>query len=87
MKRLLKPSIAGVARFFRKYRAGLVISGVTCVVSVGLYFAIYLVPHPNAALRFLADIELRTLDTRFQLRGPRPPEVVRPTRAPPVRRW
>jgi adenylate cyclase len=73
MKRPPKPSIAGVARFFRKYRAGLVISGVVCVVSVGLYFAIYLVPHPNAALRFLADIELRTLDTRFQLRGPRIP--------------
>jgi adenylate cyclase len=73
MKRPPKPSIAGVARFFGKYHAGLVISGVVCVISVGLYFAIYLAPHPNAALRFMADIELRTLDARFQLRGARQP--------------
>ncbi|MBZ5515055.1 MAG: adenylate/guanylate cyclase domain-containing protein [Acidobacteriia bacterium] len=78
MRHLPKPGIAGLVRFLRKYRAGLVISGAVCVISLGLYVALYLVPHPSPALRFLTDIELRTLDTRFQLRGPRRPgpEVV-----------
>ncbi|MBZ5545296.1 MAG: adenylate/guanylate cyclase domain-containing protein [Acidobacteriia bacterium] len=73
MKRPSKPGISGATRFFRKYRPGLVISGVVCVLSLGLYVAVYMVPHPIPALNFLADIELRTLDARFQLRGSRPP--------------
>jgi adenylate cyclase len=44
-----------------------------CIVSVALYTAVYLRPHPNPFLRFLVNIELKTLDVRFQLRGPRPP--------------
>jgi adenylate cyclase len=78
MKRPPKPSLSGLTRFFRKYRAGLLISGIVCVISLGLYAALYLAPHPSAALRFLTDVELRTLDARFQLRGSRKPgpEVV-----------
>jgi adenylate cyclase len=65
--------VSGLLRFVRTYRAGLFISGTVCLISLGLYVALYLAVHPHPMLRFLADIELRTLDVRFQLRGPRPP--------------
>jgi adenylate cyclase len=70
--------VSGLLGFIRTYRAGLLISGIVCLISLGLYVALYLAAHPHPMLRFLADIELRTLDMRFQLRGPRPPggEVV-----------
>lgn len=68
-KQLLFPLLA----FARRYRAGLVISGTTCLASLALYTALYLVPHPSRVLEFLADIELKTLDLRFLLRGPRQP--------------
>ena len=74
MKSKLGYYLSRLARFVRKQRAGMLISVVVCVISVGLYFAIYWGrPHPNAALRFLAEIELWTLDWRFQHRGRRPP--------------
>jgi adenylate cyclase len=57
-------------RFARKYRAGFLISGVVCLVSLGLYVALYWAGRPHPALRLLVDIEFRTLDIRFQLRGP-----------------
>lgn len=60
-------------RFARRYRAGLIISISFCLVSIGLYFPLYLIPHAHPFLRFLADIELRTLDMRFRLRGPKTP--------------
>ena len=60
-------------RFARQYRAGLIISGTICLLSLGSYIPFYLVAHPHPLLRLLADIELRTLDMRFRLRGPRPP--------------
>ena len=44
-----------------------------CIVSVALYAAVYLRAHPNPLLQFLANIELKTLDVRFQLRGTRAP--------------
>ena len=70
--------VSGLLGFIRTYRAGLLISGIVCLISLGLYVALYLAAHPHPMLRFLAVIELRTLDMRFQLRGPRPPggEVV-----------
>jgi adenylate cyclase len=73
MKSKLVHNLSRLARFVRKHRAGMLISVTVCVVSLGLYVALYLVPHPHPALQFLSDIELRTLDTRFQLRGRRPP--------------
>jgi len=60
-------------RFLRQYRVGLTISGIICLVSLGSYIPLYLVPHPHPLLRFLAEFELRTLDMRFRLRGTRPP--------------
>ncbi len=62
-----------LARFGRQYRPVLTISGVICILGVALYAAIYMVPHPPALLQFLADIELKTLDTRFLLRGTHQP--------------
>jgi adenylate cyclase len=78
MRRVLGQFVLGLLRFVRKYRTGLLISTAICLISLGLYVALYLAAHPHPALQFLADIELRTLDVRFQLRGPRPPgpEVV-----------
>ncbi len=73
IKRIFGQFASELLRFVRKHRGGLLISAVVCVISLGLYMALYLVPHPNPALRFLGDIELRTLDTRFLLRGARDP--------------
>lgn len=58
-----------LAGFGRQYRAGLLISGAIFLLSLGLYVPLYFVSHPHPLLRFLYDIELRTLDMRFQLRG------------------
>ena len=71
MKQGLREYASRLFRFTRKHRPGLMISMSVCVISLALYVAVYLVPHPNPALRFLSYIELRTLDTRFQLRGQR----------------
>ena len=60
-------------KFSRKHRGGFLISATVCVVSLGLYLALYLASRPEPMLQFLADIELRTLDMRFKLRGPRQP--------------
>lgn len=65
--------VSGLLKFVRTYRAGILISGTVCLISLALYVALYLAAHPHPMLRFLADIELRTLDVRFELRGPRPP--------------
>src|SRR3990172_2544985 len=62
-----------LVHFASKYRAGLLISSSVCLLSLALYVALYWVAHPHPALQLLADIEHRTLDMRFQLRGPRPP--------------
>jgi adenylate cyclase len=51
----------------------LTISGAICLLSLALYVPLYLVPQHYAFLQFLADIELKTLDTRFLLRGYREP--------------
>jgi adenylate cyclase len=58
-------------RFTRKNRAAFFISASMCAVSLALYGAVYF--HNNPVLQFVGNIELRILDARFQLRGPRPP--------------
>ena len=73
MKRWLIDQAKRPLRFTRKHRAGLMISATVCVVSLALYVQVYLVTRPSTALSFLATIELRTLDMRFQLRGRRIP--------------
>lgn len=73
MKRLIAQAASWLWRFVWRYRAGLIISSGVCLLSLGLYFPLYFVPHPNPLLRFLYDIELKTLDMRFRLRGKRAP--------------
>ncbi len=60
--------------FIRAHLAGLVISATVCLVSLALYTALYLASYMPPFLRLLADVELRTLDLRFRLRGVRQPE-------------
>lgn len=73
MKRAFGQGASRLFRLARKHRGGLLISGTVCVISLGFYVVLYLVPHGHSALQFLSDIELRTLDMRFQLRGSRDP--------------
>ena len=61
-----------VLKFSARNYAGFLISTSICVVSVALYAAVYMRPHPNPLLRFVEKIELKTLDVRFELRGVRP---------------
>ena len=44
-----------------------------CVISLTLYAATYLRSDPGPFFQLLKNIELKTLDVRFQLRGPRRP--------------
>jgi adenylate cyclase len=60
-------------RFSRQNRAPLLLSAAICIISLGLYVAVYMWPHPHALLQLLDNIELKTLDVRFELRGPRVP--------------
>src|SRR6266700_4560343 len=60
-------------RFTLRHRAGLMISLSVCVLSLGLYAPLYLAPRPEPQFIFLNEIELKTLDMRFKLRGERPP--------------
>jgi len=58
-------------KFSRKHRAGFLISAVIWAVSLVVYVEVYMVARPSPTLHFLSTIELRTLDMRFQIRGPR----------------
>ncbi len=59
--------------FSARNRDSFLISISICIVSLALYAAVYILPHPNSLLRFLNNIELKTLDVRFELRGARIP--------------
>jgi adenylate cyclase len=72
----LGKSASALLRFLRRYRAGLIISTICCVLSLGLYIQIYIASRRNPVLQFLRSMELKTLDMRFELRGPR--EVTSP---------
>jgi adenylate cyclase len=64
------------SRFFafaKRYRAGLAISFSVCLISLTLYISLYVGRVSNPLLEFLANIELKTLDARFKLRGQRLP--------------
>jgi adenylate cyclase len=62
-----------IVRFTTRNLAPFLISASVCLVSLILYGAVYLQPHVNPFLQFLANIELKTLDVRFELRGGRAP--------------
>ncbi len=64
-----------IARFSKQNRMALLISTLICITSLSLYLRIYIWPQPTPStfLQFLDNIELKTLDARFQLRGERNP--------------
>ena len=64
---------ASRAARFAQNRAAFLISASICTVILTLYGSIYLLTRPNPLLRFLVNIELKTLDLRFQMRGRREP--------------
>ncbi len=66
--------VSRLAKFLRRLRPALAISFVIGVVSLGLYYFLYIEPRSAPLLEFLKDIELKTLDVRFVLRGKREPD-------------
>jgi len=73
MARRLAKLASGSLHLLRQYRAGLLISFTLCLVSLVLYVDLYMVQRPSPFLDFLSNIELKTLDMRFKLRGKRTP--------------
>ena len=69
-----KNLISRATKVGRRVRPALVISFVIGLTSLVLYSLLYFVQRPTPLLDFLADIELKTLDARFQLRGARNPD-------------
>ena len=59
--------------FAKRHRVGFAISVSVCLISLTLYTFLYVLRNPNPILEFLGNIELKTLDMRFKLRGPRLP--------------
>lgn len=74
MPRRFGQSGSSLIGFVRRHRIPLTVSGLVGLASLILYVPLYLVPHPSPLLQILTDIELKTLDTRFQLRGERAPD-------------
>ncbi len=74
MKVAPRKSAISFARFVRRHVAGLIISGICCVLSLLFYAYTYPGSYPPPALQFFTTMEWKTLDTRFQLRGPRKPD-------------
>ncbi len=60
-------------RFGQQHRAAFLMSCSLCVISLTLYAATYLRSDPGPFFQLLKNIELKTLDVRFQFRGPRRP--------------
>ncbi len=50
------------------------ISFLLCVVSLGLYLRVNLIPGPLGVLGIIDEIELKTLDERFLIRGTTKPD-------------
>jgi len=66
-------SCSNVFYFSKRHRAAFAISLVVCLTSLTLYTLLYVIRNHNAYIQFLAAIELKTLDMRFELRGQRLP--------------
>jgi hypothetical protein len=66
-------AFSGVFHFTKRHRAGFAISVSVCLISLTLYTLLYVTHTHHPILEFLANIELKTLDMRFNLRGRRLP--------------
>lgn len=63
-----------LARVARKYGGPFLIGTVVFVASLLLYVLTYMLPSTGAAFKLFKDIEARTLDVRFRVRGPKKPD-------------
>jgi len=71
-------TLSRLLAFARRYRTGFAISVLVCLISMTLYSApLFLsqrhIPLLEPLVGFLANVELKTLDMRFILRGQRKP--------------
>jgi adenylate cyclase len=67
-------AFSAVVGFVKRYRAGRAISVLVCLISLTIYAYLYIFQYYNPYLEFFANIELKTLDVRFHLRGQRQPD-------------
>jgi adenylate cyclase len=77
MKRIPAKLISRLGKAGQRLRPVFVISFVICVLSLGLYGCLYWHfwgTRPAPYFQFVSDFELKTLDTRFLLRGERNPD-------------
>ncbi len=70
--RSARPRVRG-ARWARRFRAPLAIGAGICVLSLALYILTWFIPNAASGLRLAGELEARTLDLRFRVRGPRKP--------------
>jgi adenylate cyclase len=63
----------GWFRRARRFRAPLAIGAGVCALSLAAYILTWFAPTAGSGVRLLSELEARTLDSRFRLRGPRKP--------------
>src|SRR5208283_655583 len=63
-----------LGRVARRYGGPFLIGAAVCITSLLLYVLTYMVPSTGTAFKLFKDIEARTLDVRFRLRGPKKPD-------------
>jgi adenylate cyclase len=68
LKRIAKFG-ATVLERAKQQRFSILVSLAVCLITLSLYVGIYIASHHSPLLQLLADIELKTLDMRFDLRG------------------
>lgn len=63
-----------LARVARRYGGPFLIGTVVCIACLLLYVLTYMVPSTETTFKLIKDIEARTLDVRFRVRGPKKPD-------------
>ncbi len=63
-----------LARVARRYGGPFLIGTAVCIASLLIYVLTYMVPGTETAFKLFKDIEARTLDVRFRIRGPKKPD-------------
>src|SRR5947209_5949553 len=63
---------AGMAQFFASHRYTLAMCGAFTAVGLVLFVGVDVAKYKSALFKLVQDYEVRTLDARFLVRGPRP---------------
>src|SRR5271165_2309460 len=66
--------VTWLGRVARRYGGPFLIGTVVCIASLLLYVLTYMLQSYGPAFKFFKDIEARTLDMRFRVRGPKKPD-------------